>query len=418
MFQARFFQFLIFIFFIFLFNKIVYCSTLNLNLNKAIDIAESNNLELKFLEKDLEAKDYLRTQYSSAYLPQVDMTLIYPFVGRSSSVNFRQILYDFGKLNKRVQAGSYAIKAFEYAIVSKRDEIVNKISENYYEILKLKNSIKKIKKDIETNRDLLSKNKAFLEAGRSSRIDVIESNIDLSESELEYIELQGKLLKHEEDLFNLLGILKPDEVTYESELSYTRLDLDENQVLESRAATDSDIKSTEMEILSQKTLISAYKRDFLPTLVAGGAYRFEGKGVAEEDKDNDFVVGLGLTWNIFSGGKTMGQIKEAKARIKALNAKLNFLKSQMKSTIKYGLIDLDTAYYKIDVYKKLLNSANVNYEFVKTKFESGQSSRVDLKEAERLLQEQSVNYENAIFSYLIKIARFEKVVGVKVNAKN
>ena len=396
----------------------VYCSTLNLNLDKAINIAESNNLELKFLEKDLEAKDYLKTQYSAAYLPQVDMTLIYPFVGRSSAVSFRQILYDFGKLNKRVEAGSYVIKAFEYAIVSKREEIINKISENYYEILKLENSIKKIKKDIETNRDLLSKNKAFLEAGRSSRIDVIEANIDLSESELEYIELQGKLLKHEEDLFNLLGISRPEEVIYDSDLSYVKLSLDENQILESRAASDSQIKRTEMEILSQKTLISAYKRDFLPTLVAGGAYRFEGKGVAEEDKDNDFIVGLGLTWNIFSGGKTMSQINEAKARIKALKAKLNFLKRQMKSTIKYGLIDLDTAYYKIDVYKKLLDSANVNYEFVKTKFESGQSSRVDLKEAERLLQEQSVNYENAIFSYLIKIARFEKVVGVKVNAEN
>ena len=173
-----------------------------------------------------------------------------------------------------------------------------------------------------------------------------------------------------------------------------------------------------MGILSQKALISAYKRDFLPTLVAGGAYRFEGKGVAEEDKDNDFIVGLGLTWEIFAGGKTMGQIREAKSRIEALNAKLAFQKSQMKSTIKYGIIDLDTAYYKIDVYKKSLSAAQLNYNFVKTKFENGESSSVDLEEAEQLLEEQNSNYENAIYSYLIKIARFEKVVGVKVDEKN
>ena len=29
-----------------------------------------------------------------------------------------------------------------------------------------------------------------------------------------------------------------------------------------------------------------------------------------------------------------------------------------------------------------------------------------------------IDYENAIYSYLIKIARFEKVVGVKVDEKN
>ena len=393
-------------------------SELDLNLDTAIEIADANNFELKYYKKELESKDFLKTQYASAYLPQVDMTLIYPFVGRSSQISFTQILYDFGKLNKRVESGGYAIKAFEYTIASKRDEIINRISENFYEILKLENSINKTLKDIETNKDILKKNEAFMEAGRVSTIDVTDANIDLSESELEYIELQGELLKYEEDLFNLIGIEKPKKVKYESSLKYTRLNLNEDQVLEARSFNDNEVKSIEMAILSQKALISAYKRDFLPTLIAGGAYRFEGKGVAEEDKDNDFIVGLGLRWQLFAGGKTMGQIREAKARIQALDAKLAFQKRQIKSTIKYGLIDLDTAYYKIDVYKKSLNSAKLNYDFVKTKFESGESSRVDLKEAERLLEEQNSNYENAIYSYLIKIARFEKVVGVKINEKN
>ena len=87
--------------------------------------------------------------------------LIYPFVGRSSQISFTQILYDFGKLNKRVESGGYAIKAFEYTIASKRDEIINRISENFYEILKLENSINKTLKDIETNKDILKKNEAL-----------------------------------------------------------------------------------------------------------------------------------------------------------------------------------------------------------------------------------------------------------------
>jgi hypothetical protein len=34
------------------------------------------------------------------------------------------------------------------------------------------------------------------------------------------------------------------------------------------------------------------------------------------------------------------------------------------------------------------------------------------------LQEQKVNYENAVFSYLIKTARFEKLLGLTLNEKN
>ena len=100
-----------------------YENELNLNLDKALEIAESNNLELKYYFKELESKSFLKTQYSSAYLPQVDMTLVYPFVGRSSSVNFTQILYDFGKLNKRVVSGGYAIKAFEYNIATRKKNL-------------------------------------------------------------------------------------------------------------------------------------------------------------------------------------------------------------------------------------------------------------------------------------------------------
>ena len=395
-----------------------YENELNLNLDKALEIAESNNLELKYYFKELESKSFLKTQYSSAYLPQVDMTLVYPFVGRSSSVNFTQILYDFGKLNKRVVSGGFGIKAIEYNIATRKKELFNSITENYYEILKVKNEILRVNKDIETRKDVLAKTEAFLQAGRASRIDVTEKNIDLSESELEIIQLQGDLLKLEEDLFNLLGIEKPYLVTYESSLNYRRINVDESQILESKSFNDPAVKEIEMAILSQKALISAYKRDFLPSLIAGGAYRFEGKGVAEEDKKYDFIIGLGMRWEIFSGGKTMGQIKEAESRISALEAKLKFTKRQMKSTIKYGIIDLDTAFYKIDVYKKSLKSAQINYDFNKTKYETGEASRVDLEEAERLLQEQKVNYENAVFSYLIKTARFEKLLGLTLNEKN
>ena len=50
-----------------------------------------------------------------------------------------------------------------------------------------------------------------------------------------------------------------------------------------------------------------------------------------------------------------------------------------------------------------MSAAQLNYNFVKTKFENGESSSVDLEEAEQLLEEQNSNYENAIYSYLYAI---------------
>ena len=109
-----------FVAFIISFNNLK-AKEIDLNLDEAINIAKSNNLELKYLEKELESKDFLKTQYAAAYLPQVDMTLIYPFVGRSSQISFRQILYDFGKIKQKGKSRRLCYKSLSvYNCIKKR----------------------------------------------------------------------------------------------------------------------------------------------------------------------------------------------------------------------------------------------------------------------------------------------------------
>ena len=133
---------------------------------------------------------------------------------------------------------------------------------------------------------------------RVSTIDVTDANIDLSESELEYIELQGELLKYEK-IYSTELIEKPKKLNMNLHLNTQGL-----------IFFFFFLKLTLIEMVDTftKALISAYKRD-LPTLIAGGAYRFEGKGV-EEDKDNVYSWSW-LKMAIICRGKTMGQIREA-----------------------------------------------------------------------------------------------------------
>ena len=333
-----------------------------LTLDKAIEIAKKNNYKIIYLDQEVKAKKFSKGAHTSQYFPQVGLNVIFPFIGRSSSLTIDQLVFDFGKLNQRINSGKYMIKAMEYQNATEQDEILSKVSENYYKILKVQNLIKLIENQVTTNKTRLEQAKAFLTAGRISALEVTARSLDVDQSELEAIKLKGNLEKLEEDLFNLLGVPKPREISYSSNLQYSKVDLNADLIIESNLNYLNAIRSAEMKILSLKSMISALKRDFLPNIIARAAYRFEGKGVPDSDKDNDLVGGMGLRWELFQGGRTYYQIQEHKAMLNSSIAKLNLLKRDIGSKIRFGVIDADTDFYKIDVLKRSVKAAKSNYE--------------------------------------------------------
>ena len=400
---------------VFLFSLPAYSNNYaNLTLKKALEIAKSNNYKIIYLDQEVRAKKFSKGAHTSQYFPQVGLNVIFPFLGRSSSLTVDQLVFDFGKLNQRINSGKYMIKAMEYQSANEEDAVLNEVSENYYQILKIQNSITLIQDQITTNKTKLDQAKAFLTAGRISALEVTSRSLDVDQSELEAIKLKGALEKLEEDLFNLMGVPKPENITYSSNLTYEKVDLNPDLIIESNLNYLNSVRSAEMRILSLKSLISALKRDFLPNIIARAAYRFEGKGVPDSDKDNDLVGGMGLTWQLFQGGRTYYQIQEHKAMLNSQIAKLNLLKRDIGTEIRYGVIDADTDYYKIDVLKRSVKAAKSNYEYIKTNYNLGEKSMVELLEAQDLLSEQETEYENAIYDYKIKVARIERIAGVVI----
>jgi len=409
--MIRFFHFF-FIFYLLTAGVVWSYDYTKLSLDDAIKIAEQNNYEIFSQDQELKSRKYSKGSHTANYYPQVNLTAIYPFYGRSSAFTVDQMIFDFGKLGQRINAGKYAIKAMEYVHAQRRDTIMNELVMTFYEILKTKNSISQQEKEILLNNDLLKQAKAFFDAGRVSSLDITKQRIALNESELRLVIHQGRLLKLEEELFNHLGVAKPPKVAYIPDYGYEKMDLNADLIIDSNIHYIHSVKAMEMKILGIKAQISAYKRDFLPSIMARAAYRFEGRGVPDSDKDNDYIAGIGMTWQIFNGGRTYYQIQEHKAILNSLYAKLAVLKRKASSKIRYGIIDADTAYLKINVRKEGVNAAKVYYEYTKTKLNVGEASEIEFFQASHLLGKQERDYKNAIYNYKIKIARLEKLAGL------
>ena len=386
----------------------------NLTLDDAHKIASENNYELLYLLEEKNSRSSALQEYQAQYFPQINAGVIFPFYGRSSAINVDQLLFDFGKLSQRINAGKYLIRAQEYSHEGKKISILNEVTEKFYEVLKTKNHISGLESERETKNKQLKKSIAFLEAGRVSSLDVAEKNLNLSRIELELISKKGLLRKLEEEFFTLLGVQRPSEVNYVANLKYTKIDLNSEAIIDSYMMNMYEIKALEMSILSTKATISAIYRDFLPNIVARAAYRFEGKGVSSEDKDNDLIGGMGATWQIFNGGRTYYQIQSQRARLRAQITKLNLLKQQLSSKIRGSVIEAETSFFKIEVLEKSMKASEAHFKFMKNKYDSGELSEIKLLEAKNIKDKQEILYQNSVYDYIIKIARIEKATGLNI----
>ena len=386
----------------------------NLTLDDAHKIASENNYELLYLLEEKNSRSSALQEYQAQYFPQINAGVIFPFYGRSSAINVDQLLFDFGKLSQRINAGKYLIRAQEYSHEGKKISILNEVTEKFYEVLKTKNHISGLESERETKNKQLKKSIAFLEAGRVSSLDVAEKNLNLSRIELELISKKGLLRKLEEEFFTLLGVQRPSEVNYVANLKYTKIDLNSEAIIDSYMMNMYEIKALEMSILSTKATISAIYRDFLPNIVARAAYRFEGKGVSSEDKDNDLIGGMGATWQIFNGGRTYYQIQSQRARLRAQMTKLNLLKQELSSKIRGSVIEAETSFFKIEVLEKSMKASEAHFKFMKNKYDSGELSEIKLLEAKNIKDKQEILYQNSVYDYIIKIARIEKATGLNI----
>ena len=386
----------------------------NLTLDDAHKIASENNYELLYLLEEKNSRSSALQEYQAQYFPQINAGVIFPFYGRSSAINVDQLLFDFGKLSQRINAGKYLIRAQEYSHEGKKISILNEVTEKFYEVLKTKNHISGLESERETKNKQLKKSIAFLEAGRVSSLDVAEKNLNLSRIELELISKKGLLRKLEEEFFTLLGVQRPSEVNYVANLKYTKIDLNSEAIIDSYMMNMYEIKALEMSILSTKATISAIYRDFLPNIVARAAYRFEGKGVSSEDKDNDLIGGMGATWQIFNGGRTYYQIQSQRARLRAQMTKLNLLKQELSSKIRGSVIEAETSFFKIEVLEKSMKASEAHFKFMKNKYDSGELSEIKILEAKNIKDKQEILYQNSVYDYIIKIARIEKATGLNI----
>lgn len=412
-----------------------------LSLNEVLKVAFERNPTIAASRHQVAALDAMVTQATSAYLPQLSNTTNYLRVGGGLpdalgdtignisrqaggsggidldsplnvyNTNFflSQYIYDFGKTPGRVEKSRRDLYAGQKDLDKTIADVVFDVKRTYFEVLKKARLVEVEAESLEIYDKHLEQARALYSAGLRPKIDVTRGLVDRAKTKLRLVKARFAVRSARVNLERVLGG-PPVEGNYSlAKISAppaapTNMDSLIQEALRQRheiASLKDRIKAAQAEI---KVATSAY----WPSITANGGY-----GWANTDFPlKDYWLGwVNLKWELFSGFRTQGKEREARARLEQLKAKLRQMELSVIQEVSRAFLGVLESSETIEAAKVALGEAEENMGLAEGRYRTGVGDSIEFADAELILTEAKSDLVQATYQYLQQYAELEHAVG-------
>ena len=433
---------------LFLFTNILFGQDTSLSLDECLQMALSNNENLKNSILEENVSKMTSREYLSVGFPQIqfetglkynfeiqksliDISKFMPGVpeGTEQEVSFGQKydgIMDLG-INQMIFNGSYfvglaaskaLIELSEKQTVRTKVDIIESVNKAYYVVLNTKERLSLVNSNLDRIESLLNDTEILYENGFVEKLDVDRIKVS-------YNNLNAEKIKAER-LYDLsLSVLKfqigfpvNDKLSIKGSIEDVILSVNEYDI---QSFDYSD--RIEHSILNTNKRLKSYdlknnRSQFLPQIYANLSY---GYNTSSSEYDLFFnsnrwknygTVGLQVIVPIFDGFNKRSKINRSKIVVQQVENQIKFLERSIDLQINQNYIELKNAIESLNVSKDNLVLANEVYNVSEKKYKEGVGSNLEVLDSNNALKTAQTNYYNAYYQAIISKINLEKTLGI------
>lgn len=387
------------------------------SLEEAKRAAIENNLLMKNADLDVEIAKKKVWETTAIGLPQVKGTADYSHIFNVPKFSFggppvaispadntvfklqvSQLIFS-GEYLVGLQATKVYKTISEQALVKNRVEISSAVETTYYMAMIAEEKRKIIDQNIALTAQTYNELKQMQKAGFTEDTDVDQLGMNLKTLESFKISLEGQLsnLKNQIKSLTGIGFSQPIELSDSLNDVITSISPFDGHSFDIRK--NIDYKMGENQIASQDLLLKKEKSTYLPTL--SGFYQHqEWQKVPLINFEPKDILGVNLTWNLFTSGSRISKVKQARFTLdKARNSQLKLTDDL---TLKYEnqRLNYQTAYNNFVNKKESAEISQRIFEKTNIKFKKGVSSSADLTQIQTQYLSTVEDYYTAVQNLL------------------
>jgi len=324
-----------------------------------------------------------------------------PTIGPFNNIDLRgslsQSIVDLTAWNN-YRSSREVFRASQFAARDARELVVLAVCGAYLQVIATRERVKSAHAQLETATALFEQTQQKRSVGLVPQIDVDRSEVEQLTQQQRVISLENEVAKQKIILARIAGLPPSDEYDLTDEVPFSAapdlsFDVALRQAFEHRA----DIMAAQAQIRAAEHTLAGARDERLPSLSVSGNYGAIGTNPSQAH--TTYLGAATLSIPIWPGGRTEGEITEAKASLAQRRAELEDTKSQVESDVRNAYLDLRAATREAEVAQRNLRVTRETLDLTRQRFDAGVTDNVEVVQAQESLTSAELDVINSVFAH-------------------
>lgn len=411
--------------------------TLTLTLDKALEIALSDNPTIKVAEEEIALKKVANKETWQSLLPEASIGGIWNHTITAAQMNLGGQSFKMGQDDSNTVSGTLNISlplfapsvykamsmtktdielAVEKSRASKQD-LVNQVTKAYYQLMLAQDSYEVLQKSYKLAEDNYNVVNAKYQQGAVSEFDKISAEVQMRSVKPNVISAGNAVTLSKLQLKVLMGITEDFDLKIADNLANYETDLFANQLneLNEGLVNNTTMKQFDLNMKMLNQNLKSLKTNFMPTLGMNYSYQYQS---LYNNNWNVFDYSWGgssalvFTLNIpLYKASNFTKLKTARIQINQLKENRTDTERKLNMQITSYQNNMAASSEQVVSNKENVMQAQKAVEIAGKRYEVGKGTVLELNSSQVSLTQAELTYNQAIYDYLVSKADLDQVLG-------
>lgn len=335
------------------------------------------------------------------------------------ALNVRQLLYSGGG----VRAALDAQKALRQAALLDLQSTINgalfEVRTRFYNVLLAKEQIQVQEANVHLLQEQLQIARNRFQAGASSNFEVLRAEVASANAQPALISARNNLRTSIDELRQSLGYSNPTAANmnkvpeFVGTLDFTPVTYDLATAMHAAQENRPELQRLIQIEDARRAGVRNARSSYYPDLSLVGGYELRKSNFSEQFSDSldGWLVGLQSSWAIFDGGRTRGNVIQARSQLRQAQLATDETVLAVEVDVRRALSSLQEAAELTQAAQKVIAQAEEAVRLADARYSAGTVTQLDVLQARTDLTQSRLNQLQANYAYNVAVAAVRRATG-------
>ena len=335
-------------------------------------------------------------------------------------LSLRQSLWSGGRvINAYKIAGLY--KKYANAVVAQVEkDVVAGAEKLFYSVILSRSNHEVLQKAYEANCENLEVAQKMYSQGMISEYELLRAKVEKANLEPQLIQAESEVELSKKELKSFLGLDLSEEIFTAADevntLFVNSLSLEE--LVTHALANRPELKQATIQTEMTRRAVSVMKADYYPKIMAVSDYSWTAQSdnfSLSTNNVSSWSAGIQVSFPIFSGGETKGNVKNYKAEYRQAEINMRDANEKIRLEVEQAYDKIVQAKKALEIQSETIAQAEEGQKIANLRYESGVGTQLEVLSAQSALTQARNSLALATFSFQNAVSELKRVTMFKID---